>query len=199
MKIKSLVAALAASAIAVSAMAFSASAEVLKKTGNEKDKETYTIPVDGLDLSKLDKIVAEVSANSTKVTGCFVFNNNSGEAIQVEFESTEESGELTAEWATSDSLAGTVKDGLAVELRWVEPVSEGNDATLNLDSVKLLDKDGNELQKVETTATKATAAVTSTTAAKTTTSAKTGDAGVGIAVAALGLASAAAFVARKKH
>ena len=51
------------------------------------------------------------------------------------------------------------------------------------------------------TTTKAAAAVTTTKAADTkkTDSAKTGDAGVGVAVAALGLAAAAAFTARKKH
>ena len=70
MKIKSMIAALAASAIAVSALAVSASAELLKKVGNEKDAEIYTVPVDGLDLSKLDKIVAEVSCDSTKTNGC---------------------------------------------------------------------------------------------------------------------------------
>lgn len=209
MKIKSMIAALAASAIAVSALAVSASAEVLKKVGNEKNAEIYMVPVDGLDLSKLDKIVAEVSCDSTKMNGGIGYNNADGNWTQHEFNSEIESGVIEQTWE-KDGLAGTVKDGLQVQLWWVEPKkdADGNesDGTAQLNSVKLLDKDGNELTKTETQATTTTteksgASVTTTTTAKETKktdSAKTGDAGVGVAVAALGLASAAAFVARKK-
>ena len=212
MKIKSMIAALAAGAIAMSAMALSASAEVLKKVGNEKKAEIYQIPVDGLDLSKLDKIVAEVSCTTNKLNGCFGYNNTSSEWVQVEFESVIDSGAISEKWE-KDGLAGTVKDGLQVQLWWVQPVYEGEtvtgDGTGQVDSIKLLDKDGNELTKSEETTTaavttteKSGAAVTTTTTAKSTAktdSTKTGDAGVGVVVAALGLASAAAFAARKKH
>lgn len=210
MKIKSMIAALAASAIAVSALAVSASAEVLKKVGNEKDAEIYMVPVDGLDLSKLDKVVAEVSCDTNKLQGCIGYNNTNSEWVQVKFESEIESGAIEQTWE-KDGLAGTVKDGLQVQLWWVQPTydadgKENGNGTGQIDSVKLLDKDGNELTKTETQATTTTteksgAAVTTTTTAKDTKktdSAKTGDAGVGVAVAALGLASAAAFVARKK-
>ena len=213
MKIKSMIAALAAGAIAMSAMALSASAEVLKKVGNTKDAEVYQIPVDGLDLSKLDKIVAEVSCTTNKLNGCFGYNNTSGEWVQVEFESVIDSGAISEKWE-KDGLAGTVKDGLQIQLHWVQPTydetgKENGDGTGQVDSIKLLDKDGNELTKSEETTTaavttteKSGAAVTTTTTAKSTAktdSTKTGDAGVGVVVAALGLASAAAFAARKKH
>lgn len=210
MKIKSMIAALAASAIAVSALAVSASAEVLKKVGNEKNAEIYMVPVDGLDLSKLDKIVAEVSCDSTNTNGCIGYNDADGKWVQHEFKSEIESGVIEQNWE-KDGLAGTVKDGLQVQLWWVEPLKDADgketgNGTAQVNSVKLLDKDGNELTKTETQATTTTteksgAAVTTTTTAKETKktdSAKTGDAGVGVAVAALGLASAAAFVARKK-
>ncbi|MBP0988343.1 MAG: hypothetical protein J6S92_08690, partial [Oscillospiraceae bacterium] len=75
MKIKSMIAALAASAIAVSTMAVSASAALFSKTGNGQEK--YNVDIKDIDASKIDKIVAEVTCDTEYLKGTFGFNDTS--------------------------------------------------------------------------------------------------------------------------
>lgn len=229
MKIKSMIAALAASAIAVSTMAVSASAALFSKTGNGQEK--YNVDIKDIDASKIDKIVAEVTCDTEYLKGTFGFNDTSnndkwashGETEDSDgnhfFESKVNAGEaLTATWELS-GIEGKVaaQDVIEIQFWWINPHynadgSEGDKGTATIESVKLLDKDGNELTAkaaettteapATTTAADTTKAGTTTTAAKSATktdSTKTGDAGVGIVVAAMGLAAAVAFASRKKH
>ena len=220
MKLKNMIASLAACAIAVSGLAMTVSAEeLMKKEGNAENAKAYEIPFDGLDLSKLDKIEAVVSCDTNVLNGCIGYNADDGSAdgkwTAVNQETKVGDGESVSATWTVDGLAGTVKGGLQVQFWWVQPIygedgKETGNGVAKLESVKLLDKDGNELKAAETTTT---AAATTTTKAATTTkagattkagtttaaSSKTGDAGVSIAVAGLSLAAVAAFAARKKH
>ena len=229
MKIKSMIAALAASAIAVTTMAVSASAALFSKTGNGQEK--YNVDIKDIDASKIDKIVAEVTCDTEYLKGTFGFNDTSNSDQWASHGATEDSdgnhffeskvnaGEaLTATWELS-GIEGKVaaQDVIEIQFWWINPHynadgSEGDKGTATIESVKLLDKDGNELTAkaaettteapATTTAADTTKAGTTTTAAKSATktdSTKTGDAGVGIVVAAMGLAAAAAFASRKKH
>lgn len=230
MKIKSMIAAFAASAIALSAMAVTASAAVFSKTGN--GQEYYGIDIKSLDVEKIDKIVVEITCDTNYVKGTFGFNDKStgqwaahgvtDDGGKMVFISDAGKGNTVNDKWELSGLEGTIaeQDEIQVQFWWINPHynadgSEGDKGTANIESVKLLDKDGNEVgaKVAETTTTAAeTTTTTTTTGAGTTTtttsgkkddkkadSAKTGDAGVGVAVAALGLAGAAAFAARKKH
>lgn len=215
MKIKSLLASAAACAIAISAMAISASADALmSKKGNEKQAEVYSIPLDGIDVTKIDKIVADISLDSDYVNGAFGYNEggawaNHGPNGASQFEANA-SGEIVL-----SGIAGKIDAGSEVQVQfwWVNDVSEGNPGTATLNSVKLYDATGAELggnaPAAETTTSAAaadgngttTSSTTTTTTTTTTTAASgsnTGDAGVAVAVAGLAIAGAAAFVARKK-
>lgn len=221
MKIKSVLASLSACAIAISAMAISASADALmSKKGNEKQAEVYSIPLDGIDVTKIDKIVADISLDSDYVNGGFGFSEggawaNHGPNGATQFEANA-SGEIVL-----SGIAGKVDAGSEVQVQfwWVNDVSEGNPGTATLNSVKLYDATGAELggnapaetestaaatttsSAAATTTTSAAAGTTTTAAATTTTAAAgaaAGDAGVAVVAATLALAGAVAFVARKK-
>jgi hypothetical protein len=221
MKIKSVLASVAACAIAISAMAVSVSADALmSKKGNEKNSENYSVPLDGIDVTKIDKIVADIALDSDYVNGCIGFNEggawvNHGPNGANQFE-VNASGEVVL-----SGLAGKVDEGTTMEVQfwWVNDVSEGNPGTATLNSVKLYDATGAELggnapaetestaaatttsAAAATTTTSAAAGTTTTAAATTTTSGAAqpaGDAGVAVVAATLALAGAAAFVARKK-
>ncbi len=220
MKIKSVIAAVAASAIACSAMALSAAAEVFSKTGNEGDA-IYTVPVDGVDVSKINKIVVEVSCDHNKLEGTIGYNDTTAESKWTKhgtdgtekFVCSAEAGAITGTWEL-DNIEGEIADSkIEVQFTWIEPDGD-NKGTGKIESVKLYDKDGNELKPnmPETTTTEATTTTQATTTAKkddkkddkksstsSSSGAKTGDAGVGVAVAALSLAGAAAIATRKKH
>lgn len=226
MKIKSMFAALAAGTIAVSALAVSAFAGELAIANATEADGKYAYHV-GEHLPA-GRTFADVYGAEIKISGVdtakgagggIIFQSDSVNWNQKEWgdegsdkdykfnytDFTFKRLESESPFSASDTWANIVIsewDG------WGDPIT--------VESVKLLDKDGNELTAAEeTTAAPAettAAAATTTTAAKaaaaTTTakdsgkkadSTKTGDAGVGIAVAALGLAGAAAFVARKKH
>lgn len=220
MKIKSMIAALAASAIALGAMAIPASAEALAtRTGNDGDAVAYEFPIDGYDLSKVDKIVAEVTFDSGLGNGCIGYSAAGGKWQQVKCEADgEQNNSWTGTWEATD-LAGTVEGGIQVQIWWVNPFydedgNEGDPGTATIDSVTLYDADGNELEPGtdETSTTTEEGTTTSTTTSTTkkasgsasgssgsTSAAKTGDAGVGVAVAALSLAGVAAYVSRKKN
>ena len=216
MKMRSVLASIAACAIAVSAMALPASAELMTKEGNTEQAKVYEIPTDGLDLSKLDKVEAVVSCSTKLLNGCIGYNaedgSENGKWTSVDQKSEVADGEAVSATWTVDGLEGKVKSGLQVQFWWVQPTydedgKENGNGVAKLESVKLLDKSGNELTKQQettaaTTASSTTTSTTTTSGGTTTTTAagtKTGDAGVGVAVAGLSLAAIAAFVARKKH
>lgn len=216
MKVKSILASLGACAIAMSAMALSASAaDLMTKVGNADSAKVYDIPTDGLDLSKLDKVVAEVSVDTTLVNGCIGYNKEDGTDkgawTSVNQEAKADAGPVNAEWV-AEGLDGTVKGSVQVQFWWVQPQydeagTESGDGTAVLKSVKLYDKDGKELtagdnKDDKNDNTTATTTATTKAAGGNTTKAgatKTGDAGVGIAISGLALAGIAAVASRKKH
>ena len=208
MKVKSILASLGACAIAMSAMALSASAEVLSKTGNGSEGGKYAVPLDGIDVTKIDKIVAEVSVDSDYVKGTIGFNEG---GTWVNHGGTADNGtafENAGKWELANAK---VDEGSSIEVQiwWINPVSDGVDGTAKIESVKLYDKDGKELSagagddnKTDDNKTDNTTATTAATTKANTTKAgatKTGDAGVGIAISGLALAGIAAVASRKKH
>jgi hypothetical protein len=226
MKIKSMIAAIAASALTVSALAVSASAAIT----NANAEANYMYPVvaeegnnlpEGCKLTDVygieAKLSATVSAEGETCVGAFCYQSDSNNWAQNEF--CQKGGDKSViigddgivKWGSDSSLfaeGDTWAKVFVAEWSW----ADDKQIDFAVEYVKLLDKDGNELtaKAAETTteATTTTADGTTTTAKTTTTkasdskkadSAKTGDAGVGVAVAALGVAGAAAFVSRKKH
>lgn len=221
MKVKSMIAALAASAIALGAMAIPASAEALAtKVGNDEGAVAYELPLDGYDLSKVDKIVAEVTFDTGSGNGCIGYTATGDKWTAVNCEAGGTQNESwTGTWEATD-LEGTVEGGIQVQLWWVNPFYDedgqaGDAGTATVNSLTLYDADGNELEPSDddTTTTAAddddtTGTTTSTTkkasgsasgSSGSASAAKTGDAGVGVAVAALSLAGVAAYVSRKKN
>lgn len=144
MKGKSVLAGLAACVIAAAAAVFPASAELMSKTGNDKDAEIYFIPADGLDLSGLDKIVAEISLDAKMLNGTIGYNEIGAGWKQNDQELRSDSGPTTGEWTVS-GLDGRVQDGLQVQFWWVDARSDGSTGTAKLESVRLYDKNGREL------------------------------------------------------
>ncbi len=227
MKIKSMFAALAAGAIAVSALAVTASANITNAT--ESDGK-YCLNVQLPDGCKFNDIYGYLitldgTAGEGETNVCGVSRQST-----------------SVKWTTDEfCTAGgdkpyTIADDNTVKMLFSDPLFAESDEyaqvfveqwhwdgdkqiDFSVTSIKLLDKDGNELTAKAAETTTAAPADTTTAAAATTTSAKagaavtttkadstkkadsakTGDAGVGVAVAALGLAAAAAFTARKKH
>lgn len=279
MKMKRIFAGLAAAAVACAATVMTASAAVFTKTGNGDDTpKVYNVPTDGLDLSKLDKIVANLTVDSGKVSGCIGYSDANTDWAQ----SAQTLSATSGQWVVSN-LGGNVSGGIQIQFWWVNPFydaegNEGDPGTATVESVQLLDANGNPIGAVQpaeetqpavtdpaeggTTETEVSATetnaetnnpavtttldreataptngtttaanangtdISSTTASgsnaasgtaansnKTTTAApakndtkttttdnvKTGDAGVGVAVAAMMLAAATAYAARKKH
>lgn len=228
MKIKSMFAALAAGAIAVSALAVSAFAiPIANHNSDDGDKYVYSVKdnlPEGCKLSDVfgAKVVISGVNQETGAGGGFIFNSNTANWSQKEWGNEDSKKPIIYNYTdftmtrleTESPFADTDEYAQVCIAQW----DNWGDA-VTVDSVTLLDKDGNELTaKAAETTTEApadttTAAAATTTSAKagaavTTTkadstkkadSAKTGDAGVGVAVAALGLAAAAAFTARKKH
>lgn len=229
MKIKSMIAALAASAIAVSAMAVTASAKITNPQ-NDDENTKYIVDV----MASLPEGCSVTDVYGAQFTfegydaeqgtgGGFVWNSNSQSWNQ-------------KEWGNDGSNKAIIYgDDLVVKRLEDAPVFAATDeyaqvaiaqwdgwgVDITITDFKLLGQDGNELQAkeaptqttapegdnnstAETTTTKKTNATSSgssssSSSSSSTSSTKTGDAGVGIAVAALSLAGAAAFATRKKH
>ena len=222
MKIKSMFAALAAGAIAVSALAVSAFAgEIAIANGTEADgKYAYAV----LDHLPAGRTVTDVYGAEVKISGVdttkgagggIIFQSDSAGWNQKEWGNEGSDKPYTYNYTDFTFKRVDEASPFAASDTWASIVIsewDGWGDPITVESVKLLDKDGNELTAAEETTaaeatttaaetTKAAAAVTTTTSkdTKKSDSTKTGDAGVGIAVAALGLAGAAAFVSRKKH
>ena len=201
MKMKTIAASLAACAIAVSAMAFSASAALISRTSSDTQDVTYTVPIADYDLTQLDKIVVDVTVDSKNCQGSINYNNINGVWMT---NRTDTSDKETDAWTVED--IGGIQGSLEVRITYVAEIAAADETeankpgTANIDAVKLYDKNGQELQKKTTT----TASSTTTTTqgggkGDTQPAAKTGDAGAGVAVSALGVAAAAAYIARRKH
>lgn len=224
MKMKSILASIGACAIAASAMAISASAAITNANSNGNyeyvimGEDINNLP-DGCKLSDIYGFEAKLSKTASgeeSCVGAFCYQSDSNNWAQTEF--CQEGGDKNVvigsdgvvKWVSATPLysdSDTWAKAIVAEWSW----PDDKQIDFAVESIKLLDKDGNELKAAgndtpaETTAaggTTTTAAGTTTTAAGTTTTAagtKTGDAGVGLAVAGVALAGAAAYVARKKH
>lgn len=220
MKIKSMIAALAAGAIAVSAMAVTVSANITNATETDgkyclnvalpegckfNDIYGYLITLDGT-VGEGQTNVCGVSRQSTSVkwTTDEFCQAGGDKPYTIADDNTVKMLYSDPLFAESDEYAQVFVE----QWHW----TDDKQIDFSVSSIKLLDKDGNELTAkaaettteapATTTAADTTKAGTTTTAAKSATktdSTKTGDAGVGIVVAAMGLAAAAAFASRKKH
>lgn len=227
MKMKSILASVGACAIAVSAMAFSASAE--KVITNANKEGNYEVECKELPVEQIVGIEAQITMvdgwEATGAGGGIVFNGKNCSWKQFEWG-------ISGEGVDCKNTAGVTISGsngkftityMGTESPFVADEDWSNldicawwGSDFAVDSLIPLDKDGKEVKaggtaSNETTAANTTAAnTTTTTTAKTTPAAggttttaaggtKTGDAGVGLAVAGVTLAGAAAFVARKKH
>jgi len=219
MKVKSILASLGACAIAVSAMAISASAKVTNPAaGDDKYCLDVVLPEGKTfaDIYGIEMSYTGTPAEGQTNVGAICWQSTSVKWTQKEFSLTEGEKELVVKdnkvtykadaplFAAADEYAQV----FVAQWSW----TDDNQMDFTVDSVKLLDKDGNELggaaptQNDQTDAPKndnTTAPANNTTApANNTTAAagaKTGDAGVGIAVGALALAGVAAVATRKKH
>ncbi len=219
MKVKSILASLGACAIAVSAMAISASAKVTNPAaGDDKYCLDVVLPEGKTfaDIYGIEMSYTGTPAEGQTNVGAICWQSTSVKWTQKEFSLTEGEKELVVKdnkvtykadaplFAAADEYAQV----FVAQWSW----ADDNQMDFTVDSVKLLDKDGNELggaaptQNDQTDAPKndnTTAPANNTTApANNTTAAagaKTGDAGVGIAVGALALAGVAAVATRKKH
>ncbi len=231
MKVKSILASLGACAIAVSAMAVTASADVdydISKIaegdknftcyilGDSKDGSVKGMLTDRADVEKITAIkwtieCPEASDPSKWYGGAFGIqcaanswdtkewcvneetdkkvvatkvNDTTYEVVwDVSLQATEDQY-LTAVWQNYDSGASTLK---SVTLVGLDSVSDGGDKT------------DDKKDDATTTSTTTTTAANKGGGNAATAGAKTGDAGVGMAVGALGLAAVAAVVSRKKH
>lgn len=219
MKIKSVLASVAACALAVSAMALTAAAEVTNgaETGNDGKKFwSFDVKSNTADVTKVYGFEVKVTPADAAMP------DGMGGGMGLNSEST---GWKSVEWGNPDSGKAVIVDTTNWTLRYINDTAFTSTDTyaqvwvqswwgcdLTVDSVKLLDKDGNEVAQgapasstttTTTTTTTASGTTTTTTSGGTTTTTaagtKTGDAGVGVAVAGLSLAAVAAFAARKKH
>jgi len=222
MKMKAILASLGACAIAVSAMALSASAAI--KNANGDDEKTYKTDLAGKDLENVCGLKATITMadgwNESGAGGGIIFNSGDkdekGSWQQYEWGITGDGTDAkNTENVTISGSDGKftitylgANAGLKSDDKWDEAVvSYWWGADFTVDSLVALDKDGNEIGAAGNTdtsdsnaTTKAPATTTKAAGATTAASgAKTGDAGVGVAVGALVLAGAAAVVARKKH
>lgn len=200
MKLKNFLASVAACAIAVSAMAITASAEVTNGNTTGDDGKlfyTYDLLAEGADVTavygvKVEMTISDLSQGSG---GGFCLNSEStgwksiewGNADAGKTISIDDNGDFTYTataplFATSDTYCQ-----ICVQNWW------GGEVTV--DKITLLGADGKALGGATTDAP----ANTDTPAATTTASgSNTGDAGIALAVAGLAVAGAAAYVARKK-
>lgn len=233
MKIKSMIAALAASALTLSALAVTASAAITNANSGDKymlsvvSESGNNLP-EGCKLSDVYGLEAKLSKTAGEGENCIgalCWQSDNNEWKQEEFS---QPGGKKNIIIGDDGVVKYVADAplfpegetwgkvFVAEWDWDATAEGGDDHQIDFDVeyFKLLDKDGNELvaKAAEETTTEApatTTTVTTTTAdGKTTTttaaakkadSTKTGDAGVGVVIAALGLAGAAAYTARKRH
>ncbi len=223
MKIKSMFAALAASAIAITALAVPAFAEKKVTNGNDGDQMTYNVNKDDEKWGQIKGIKFTITpADGWTETGfgaCVAYQgldiawqdfeiNISGAGTandknKINFEKT---GDNTFAF-TLDTDEAWFKDIVDKDKTWAQVIIQNWwGAEIAVDNVEFIYAEAPAETTTEapatTTAADTTKAGTTTTAAKSATktdSTKTGDAGVGIVVAAMGLAAAAAFASRKKH
>ena len=236
MKIKSMIAAVAASAIALSAMAVSASAAITNP--NDKEQITYALNETDEKWATIQGVKVTITAadgwTSSGFGGGVVFQglnhdwNSGSKEFNVSGEGVPdpEKDKLNSTKTGDNTFVMTYDNGSAIfadikgeEKAWAQLcIQSWWGADITIDNIEYI-YDANAAaddQPAETTTAAAddTAATTTakaddkktTTTAKaddkknsSTTATKTGDAGVGVVVAGLTLAGAAAFIARKKH
>ncbi|GEM_PF-2223634 len=239
MKIKSMIAAVAASAIAVAAMAVPASAAITNP--NDKEQITYALNETDEKWATIQGVKVTITAadgwTSSGFGGGIVFQglnhdwNSGSKEFNVSGEGTPdpEKDKLNSTKTGDNTFVMTYDNGSAIfadikgeEKAWAQLcIQSWWGADITIDNIEYI-YDANAAaddQPAETTTAAAddTAATTTaeakaddkkttTTAAdtkkkdtSTTTATKTGDAGVGVVVAGLTLAGAAALIARKKH
>lgn len=204
MKLKTFLASVSACAIAVSAMAITASAEVTNgnTTGDDGKKfYVYDLLAEGADVTAVYGVKVEMTVSdwSEGCGGGFGFNSEStgwksiewGNADASKAISIDDNGDFTytatnALFATSDTYCQI----------WIQNWWGGE---VTVDNITLLGADGKALGGATTDAPASSdddATTTTTTTAASGSS--TGDAGIALAVAGLAVAGAAAYVARKK-
>ena len=146
MKLRRIFAGLAAAAVACAATAITASAALLTRKGNDDETtKVYKVSTEGLDLSKLDKIIADMTVDTGKVSGCIGYAPVGGDWEQVK----QELKDTTGQWVAS-GLEGKVAGGVEIQFWWVNPFydadgNEGDPGTATIERVQLLDAQGNEL------------------------------------------------------
>ena len=164
-------------AYAVVADLASTAEPLLTKTGNEKAAEIYSVPLDGVDTAKLDKVVAKIECDTGYCNGCIGYKDLNGVWQQAE----QETKNGTSDW-TLEGIGG-IRGNLQVRLWRIRNHydKDGNELTnqpgkANLISVSLYSKNGDELKTqtvtTTTTTTTTTKATTSTQAATTTSATK---------------------------
>ena len=204
MKLRNLLASVAACAIAVSAMAISASAAI---TNPNTDEGKYAYDV----LANLPAGCAVTDVYGAEFTftgfdeaagtgGGFVWNSSSINWDQVEWGDAGSGKPLTF---TADNLTvRRLEDApiFAADDEYAQVVIaqwDGWGVDITINSVTLLDQNGNALQAAPTTDAPA-GDNDSTNTTTNSNGTQTGDAGIALAVAGLAVAGAAAYVARKK-
>ena len=141
---------LTAAAVACSLAAVPASAAVLTRIGNaENARKTYSVSLEGVDLSKLDKITAELKADSGYAKGCIRYQDTENEWTSKTKELKDKSGEWTFE-----NLEGEVGGEIEIQLWWVNPIfdSDGGrekEGTATIECVRLYDAAGHELKVID--------------------------------------------------
>lgn len=209
MKIKRLLAAAAASVVAVSAMAVVASADALStKTGNAESAVLYDVDLSDLtedQVKSITKIEAKISTTGDMVNGCIGYNKAGTGWTSVNTETKNASAPASGTWTaevTAGDLAAVGEDGklapfVQIQFWWVNPVSEGGaDGTASLETVTLSDASGNVVKTFG-----AAAPSTSDTTSDSQGSGdnvNTGVEGVAAVVGVAALAGAALVVARKR-
>lgn len=220
MKMKSVLASIGACAIAMSAMAITASAKIT----NANSDNNYKVDVNdvlptGCKLSDVYGFQAEfegkVSAEGDTNVGAFCWQSDSVSWTQAEF--CQEGGDKDIVIDANNTVK-VVKDApiYGADDTWgqvfIAQWAWANDQQIDFSvkKITLLDKDGNELKAADaapaetTTSAEAESTTTASTTAKTTAKTtkadanKTGDAGVALAIAGLAIAGATAYITRKK-
>lgn len=217
MKIKRLLAAAAASVVAVSAMAIVASADALAtKTGNAESAVLYDVDLSDLtddQVKSVTKIEAKVSTTGDMCNGCIGYNKleKGWTAVNCETKGTAApaSSTWTVEIAAGDLAAlndeGKVAPFVQIQFWWVNPVSEGGaDGTASLESVTLSDASGKVVKTFGAAAAAPSTSSTPSNSGDNSGSQSSGDnvntgvEGVAAVVGVAALAGAALVVARKR-
>ncbi|MBQ8922773.1 MAG: NPXTG-anchored protein [Oscillospiraceae bacterium] len=219
MKVKSILASLGACAIALSAMAISASAAITNENGDGNYKVDFADDANKLSAYGLKATITMADGWESSGAGGGIIANADGVGWKqyewgITGEGTDAKNVSGVTISGADGKFTITMDNGAALFADTDTYTEGFvsawwGADFTVDSLVLLDQNGNEFGAGSDNTdnnggdnTTAPANNTTAPAANNTTAAagaKTGDAGVSVAVGALALAGAAAVVTRKKH